>query len=174
MLYKIDKNGYVVNEADLKKIQPYYKKVLQEINQLYINRLGNNLLSVYIRGSVSTGRVKPNISDVDSVAIVKRKLTRKKLLWIIKAADDMEKKYPKAGLIELTIVSLKELVKSKQYRNLRVRLKTQSVCLIGKDILPQLPKVKPGKKLAIHPCGGQSEWFFPYRRSLESVCSTRG
>ncbi len=150
MLYKIDRKGYVVNESNLRKIQPYYKKVLQEINQLYVDRLGNNLLSVYIRGSVSTGRAKPNISDVDSVAIVKRKLIRKKLLWTIKAADNLEKKYPKAGLIELTIVSLKELLKSKKYKNLRVYLKTQSVCLMGEDILPQLPKVKPGKKLAIY------------------------
>jgi len=36
MLYKIDRNGYVINEADLRKIQPYYKKILQEINQLYV------------------------------------------------------------------------------------------------------------------------------------------
>lgn len=150
MLYKIDKNGYVINEADLSKIQPYYKKILQEINQMYINKLGTNLLSIYIRGSVSVGKAKPNISDIDSVAIVKRKLTRKKLLWTIKASDDLEKKYPKAGLIELTIVSLKELLKSKKYRNLRVYLKTQSVCLMGKDILPQLPKIKPGKRLAIY------------------------
>jgi hypothetical protein len=117
---------------------------------LYVDKLGNDLLSIYIRGSVSTGRAKANISDVDSVAIVKRKLTRKKLLWTIKAADNLEKKYPKAGLIELTIVSLKELLKSKKYRNLRICLKTQSVCLMGKDILPQLSKVKPGKKLGIY------------------------
>ena len=73
MLYKTDKNGCVINEANLRKIRPYYRKILQEINQLYIDKLGDNLLSVYIRGSVSVGRAKPYISDVDSVAVVKRK-----------------------------------------------------------------------------------------------------
>lgn len=64
MLYKTDRNGYILNEADSKKIQPYYKKILKEINQLYIDELGSNLLNVYIRGSVSVGRAKPYISDM--------------------------------------------------------------------------------------------------------------
>lgn len=148
MLYKTDKNGYVVNEANLRKIQPYYGRILKEINQLYIDKLGNNLLSVYIRGSVSVGKAKPYISDIDSVAIVKRKLTKNDLSWIVKMTNDLEKKYPKAGLVELTVISLGELLKSREYKNLRVYLKTQSLCLRGKDILPQLPEVKPGKKLA--------------------------
>lgn len=157
MLYKTDKNGFVVNEANSRKIPPYYRKILKEINQLYIDKLGSDLLSVYIRGSVSVGRAKSYISDIDSVAIVKRKLTRKNLLWIIKAANNLGKKYPKAGIIELTVISLKELLRSKEYKNIRVYLKTQSVCLIGKDILPQLPKVKPGKKLAIYLYGNLSK-----------------
>ncbi len=150
MLYKTDKKGYIVNEANSRKIQPYYRKILKKINQLYIDKLGSDLLSVYIRGSVSVGKTKAYISDIDSIAIIKRKLTRKNLLWTIKAANNLEKKYPRAGLVELTVISLKELLESKEYKNLRVYLKTQSVCLMGRDILPQLPKVKPGKKLAIY------------------------
>lgn len=157
MLYKIDKNGFIVNEASIKKIQPYYRKILEEINQFYIDKLGNNLLSVYIRGSVSVGRAKPYISDIDSVAIVRRKLTEKDLSWVVRATNELEKKYPKAGLIELTVISLKELLKSKNYKNLRVYLKTQSVCIKGKDILSQLPKIKPGKELAIYLYGNLSK-----------------
>jgi hypothetical protein len=37
MLYKINKNGYVINEGNSRKI-------LKEINQLYINKLESNLL----------------------------------------------------------------------------------------------------------------------------------
>lgn len=157
MLYKINKNGFIVNEANIKKIQPYYKKILKEIDRLYVDKLGDNLLSVYVRGSVSVGRAKFNISDIDSVAIIKRKLAKKDLLWIVKTANDLEKKYPKAGLVELTIISLKELLESTKYKNLRVYLKTQSICLRGKDILPQLPQIKPGKKLAICLYGNVSE-----------------
>jgi len=149
VLYKIDKNGFVVNEASFKKIQPYYKKILEEINQLYIEKLGSSLLSTYIRGSVSTGKAKPYVSDIDSVAITKNKIPNRSLLWTIKVSRSLEEKYPKAELFELTIVSLQELLKSEKYNNLRIYLKTQSVCLFGKDILPLLPKVRPNEKLAI-------------------------
>ena len=157
MLYKTDENGFIINEASSRKIQPYYRKILKEINQLYIDKLGSNLLSVYIRGSVSVGRATPRISDIDSVAIIRKRLARENLSWIVKAANDLEKKYPKAGLVELAVISLNELLKSKEYKNLRVYLKTQSVCLWGKDILPQLPKVKPGKELAVYLYGNLDE-----------------
>lgn len=58
MLYKIDKKGFVVNEARRGKVQPYYDEVLKEIDKLYSEKLGDNLLSIYIRGSVSVGKAK--------------------------------------------------------------------------------------------------------------------
>lgn len=157
MLYKLDKNGFVINNASVKKIQPYYRNILKKINKIYKNRLGDNLLSVYIRGSVSVGRATSYISDLDSVAIIKNNLDRDHLLWVIEETKKLEKKYPKAGLVELTVVPLEELLQSKKYKNLRVYLKTQSVCLLGKDILPKLPKIKPGKKLALILYGNISE-----------------
>ena len=109
MLYKIDKNGFVVNEAGLEKVQPYYRKILEEINKLYNDKLGDNLLSIYIRGSVSVGRANPGISDIDSIAVTKKELSREELIWIIKSSKKLEKKYPKAGFFDLTVVSLEEL-----------------------------------------------------------------
>lgn len=82
MLYKIDKNGFVVNEARLEKVQPYYRKILKEINKLYNDKLDDNLLSIYIRGSVSVGKAKQGISDIDSVVVTKEELLRKDLIWI--------------------------------------------------------------------------------------------
>lgn len=42
MLYKIDKNGFIVNEANPKKVQPYYRKILVEISKLYNEKLSDN------------------------------------------------------------------------------------------------------------------------------------
>jgi len=157
MLYKIDKNGFVVNEAGLEKVRPYYRKILEEINKLYNDELGDNLLSIYIRGSVSVGKAKPGISDMDSIAITKKELSREELIWIIKSSKKLEKKYPKAGFFDLTVVSLKELGNLKRYKNLRVYLKTQSFLLAGEDILSQLPDIIPGKKLAFQLYGDLPE-----------------
>lgn len=157
MLYKIDKNGFVVNEANPKKVQPYYKKILVEISKLYNEKLGDNLLGIYIRGSVSMGRARPGISDIDCIAVTKKELPRDQLLWIIQASDNLEKKYPKAGFFDLTVVSLEEFKNSRNYKNLRVYLKTQSFLLSGKDILAQLPDIIPGKELALQLYGDLPE-----------------
>ena len=51
MLYKIDRNGFVINKVAKSKIQREYKKILNGINELNMEKLGNNLLSIYIEES---------------------------------------------------------------------------------------------------------------------------
>ncbi len=148
MLYKIDSNGYVVNDASYLKIKKKDRKLLDEVKNLYINNLGENFLSFYIRGSVSVGRSKPFISDVDNVAITKKKIERKDLLWTIKETKNLEKRYKEIGMIELAVLAKEELLNSYEYKNLRVYLKTQSVCLAGEDVVKEIEKIKPGKELA--------------------------
>ncbi len=148
MLYKLDFHGFVKNEASKSKVQPYFKKLLKEVEKVYTRRLEGNLLSIYIRGSVSVGRARPYISDLDSVCVVKTPISNKDLLWFAKTAKILEKKYPKVTLVELAVVSQSNLLKSKKYKNLRVYLKTQSFCLKGVDVVSAIPSVKPGKALA--------------------------
>lgn len=61
MIYQTNKSGFIINKAKITKIQPYYRNILKDINQLYIDKLGDNLISIYIRGSVSVGRAKPGL-----------------------------------------------------------------------------------------------------------------
>lgn len=147
MLYKLDRLGRVINSANTKKIQPYFKKILKEINKFYFHGLGSNLSSVYVRGSVSVGRAIPFVSDIDSIAIIKNKATDRTLRNIAQFSKKLEKKYPRIAGCDLTVITREELF-SRQYSRLRVYLKTQSICLYGQNILNQLPEVKPGRRLA--------------------------
>ena len=149
MLYKINKNGIVLNEAKKKLIQEKYKPALKEISNFYLKKLNNNLLSIYLRGSVSIGKAKPFVSDLDSVAIIKKNINKKDLEAIFKFSQKIKKKYPFITLVDMTVVSLKELFRNKEFSNLKIYLKTQSICLYGKDVVKNIPNVKPGKSLAI-------------------------
>ncbi len=40
MLYKIDSNGYIINEASYSKIKKKDRKLLDEVKKLYIDSLG--------------------------------------------------------------------------------------------------------------------------------------
>ena len=78
MLYSINKDGAVVNDAHIDRIQKQYRLILEEISDYYRKEFGDNLLSIYVRGSVSVGRAKSFISDIDSVAIVRTDISPKK------------------------------------------------------------------------------------------------
>ncbi|GEM_PF-6119893 len=52
------------------------RKILAEISKLYNEKLGDSLISVYIRGNVSVGKAKSGISDIDSIAVTKKEAPR--------------------------------------------------------------------------------------------------
>jgi uncharacterized protein len=157
MLYKINKKGIVVNEARRCLIQRKYKPVLEKISSFYLKELGNNLLSIYVRGSVSVGRARLFISDVDSIAITRKVISKKDLKAFLKYSREVQKKYPFVTLVDMTVISLEELLTKKEFSNLKIYLKTQSICLYGKDIVKNISEVRPGKTLAISMYGNLSE-----------------
>lgn len=149
MLYLLDKNGFVVNEASAVKVQPEYRPVISDVIKLCTGILGNNLKSVMVRGSVSVGRAIPNTSDIDVVAVVDKSISKTKQTLISLQTDSLEAKYQFISLIDITVLSMPELMSSRQFINLKVYLKTQSFCAWGENILDKLPAVKPGKELAL-------------------------
>lgn len=157
MLYDINKAGAVVNDAHIDRIQEQYRPILEKINDFYIKKLGDNLLSIYIRGSVSVGRAKPFISDIDSVAIVSTDISYKEQKEIYEYSKKLQKKYLFVTLVDMTVISQKTLLEDKEFSNLKIYLKTQSVCLHGKDIVREIEDVKPGRELALKMYGDISE-----------------
>lgn len=149
MLLLIDKKGYVVNQGSEGKIQPEYKIVLDEIIKKATNWFGENVISMYIRGSVSVGRAIKNISDIDFIVITKDKLSEADIEWQINQIDYIEKKYPYLSIMDLTIITKDDLLSSNEYKNLSIYLKTQSACLYGEDIISRLLGVKPSRELAL-------------------------
>jgi len=148
MLYKLDEQGCVINEASLKKIQNDYFHVLEKIKFENIRRIEKNIRSIYARGSVSVGKAKKNLSDVDFITITKKKIPARKLSWINNFSNKLKSKYDFIPFFDITVISFDELFTSPKIKNLKIYLKTQSVCLYGEDILHFLPAVKPGRELA--------------------------
>lgn len=157
MLYSINKDGVVVNDAHIDRIQEQYRPILEEINDYYRKELGDNLLSTYVRGSVSVGRAKSFISDIDSVAIVGTDISSKKQKEIHEYSNKLQEKYPFVTLVDMTVISPKTLLEDKEFSNLKIYLKTQSVCLYGKDIVEEIEEVKPARELALKMYGDLPE-----------------
>ena len=78
-------------------------EILKEISDLYNEKLGYNLLSIYIRRSVSVGKAKPDISDTDSVAVIKNSYQGRSLFGLSNRQKNWEK-IPESRFFDLTVV----------------------------------------------------------------------
>jgi len=145
-----DKDGYILNPCDYKKISKDLLPVLDHIISKYIEILGDTLVAVYLRGSVARGMQINNCYDIDTFALVRR--------------QDIE--WNKLEASETLNLELKELFGIKQrvewmissyydnfiYKNPRLAmiLKTQSLCLYGRDIKDQIPPFKPDQGMMLY------------------------
>jgi predicted nucleotidyltransferase len=148
MILKIDKDGFLINEGKIENIPERILVILKEILLFAQNELGDNLLSTYIRGSVSVGRFINNVSDIDFVVVVKAKPNQQNIDNFLKYSLDLDKKYNWVCGFDLFVCGEEELLNTPGLNKLRVYLKTQSVLMFGQDIVSNFKKYKPDKELS--------------------------
>lgn len=148
VIIKADNLGEIPNIGNLYKIKPKYLPMIKDAREVYQKILGKNLICIYVRGSVSTGK-DTKFSDLDLVAVTSKKVNNKQEKELLNFTEKLQGKYKFINGFELAVVPLNQLIKSKDYFNLRINLKTSSVFLFGKDIRSKLPKVILNKKLSM-------------------------
>ena len=139
--------GEIPNIGDRSKIKSKYLPIISKVKDFYIKELGTNIVGLYIRGSISSGKDN-NFSDFDFVAVTRKEISKKNKINLIRFTDKIQEKYKNVNGFELATVSIINLTKSKDFFNLRLNLKTCSVLIYGEDVRKMLPKVVPGKDLS--------------------------
>lgn len=155
--FEVDENGYLVNPASLEKIQEKWKPAIDDVVEVYKNKFGDVLHSVYIRGSVAKGEAVEGVSDLDSFAYVNLKKEEIEKGWQKEERALLKEKYPYIEDIEITVMPVPEKA------SLMV---AQSVCVYGEAMEVQ-PK-KPGKDMFNHLYYFE-ERHINARKSLENI-----
>ncbi len=163
-----DENGFLINPAAVEKIQPEYEAVIASVVDLYKQRFGESLRSVYIRGSVAKGQAIEGVSDIDAFAFVD--LSEEKMNQREQVGDkELLEKYP---FITKTELVAEPIVNSNNHGNIIVL--NQAICVYGEPI--ETPKIKPGKDAMLHlqhmdETVRKAQSFFEADRSEERVKS---
>lgn len=84
------------------------KNLLTDIINSFKHTLGNDLVGVYIHGSLAMGSFNPDVSDIDLLVVVKEKLTVRTKKEIIKFLITYSDKATKKGL-EISILTLDQV-----------------------------------------------------------------
>lgn len=147
-----DKNGFIINDLSIEKIDKKWLPVLAIVVKSYRQKLGESLLSVYLRGSVARNFAIDNISDLDTFALVKPAFGNQKIRWQ-KVSFEAEtfyvinEKYPFFCDLEMNIATFEEtFLKSK----LAMIVKTQSLLLFGQDLARQIKNYKADEEMILN------------------------
>ena len=144
----IDKDGFIIKEASADKFQEKWKPVIEEVKNAYIKNFGDKLHSVYVRGSVAKGEAIDGIADLDTIGLVNLPKEKIDIKWKGEFNKQSSIRYPFVNGIEIVVSSPQEAVSKN--RSVHIFLKTQAVCIYGKDISDDIERLKPGKESASH------------------------
>lgn len=148
--FKVDANGYLVNDASWTYIALKDQEVLDEIVKVYRKKLNTDLHSIYLRGTLARGLFCEDVSDVDTFALVHQPNIRwSKPDWAAIASQRLVEQFPNLSTIEMMLSSYDSHLQT-TYPSLAMQIKTQSLCLYGEDIGSKIKPYKIGREIMIN------------------------
>ncbi|WP_125612451.1 nucleotidyltransferase domain-containing protein [Specibacter cremeus] len=147
-LWPLDADGFILNDAAPSKILPPYGAAIEESVRVYRRHVGQDLHSVYVRGSVARGRAVPGVSDLDCFAVTRRSSGGQDDSWLAAAGVRIANLTPLVTDVQLELWPCDEVMVLDRFAETCFLLKTQSACVWGEDLGPRLPRFKPDVAVA--------------------------
>ena len=152
--------GYIVNPCDQRLIDEPYRPVIQALVEAYIREEGARLHSVYLRGSVPRGMVITP-GDIDTFALIMTESDRWRIPgWAAPCQQSLQTRFPQLVQTEMFVASYGPVKRSlpdapvpdgtKTNPALAMIIQTQSLCLYGEDLTPQIPPYQPGEQMMLY------------------------
>lgn len=139
---------YIKKEVALKKISAKYKPIVKDVKSELL-KFSDKIYSIYLYGSVATGKAKSPTSDLDLVVVLKTKPTPKLKTQLKELENSLSQKYIKIFReVGFAITYKNEVLRGKEAFGWRFFLTILSVKIFGDNLFQKVMKFSPTKKLA--------------------------
>lgn len=146
-----DAEGFFLNRACAAHLREPWAEIVAQALAAIQSCFDADLHSVYVRGSVADGSAIPGVADVDLVAVLHRDTTAADRVW----RDEEEgRNRTHVGDVEIDLVALRHLLDGDAGALWQFALSTQGLCIFGADVIPDLPRFRPTRDLAIRLVAG--------------------
>ena len=141
----------MLNPCAWDHLADHWAPAIEYLREKVQQKLGESLHSYWLRGSLARGTAVDGISDIDTFAIVHsdESLRWEEAVFKSQLQSQMQTQFPFAGDLEL-YCSAYHTNFAQHYPQLAMIIKTQSLCLIGEDIRPNLPSFRPGRAMMLN------------------------
>lgn len=144
----MDPEGFLINPCSALLIGHPWDQAVSAVARLCRDKLGQNLHSLYLRGSIPQGKALGRLSDLDSFAILQNKISARELIWVREAQKKLAEQFPFVLHFEFHFYPLKEVLEDKGFLSIRFLIKCLSLCIVGEDLAPAIEPFKPSLELA--------------------------
>lgn len=145
-----DENGFILNDTSFESISTAWRPVIEKIKNSYLEHFDKQVHSIYIRGSIPRGMQVDGFSDVDVFALLYDYEERWKMAdWQPELQLELQKEYSFVTEVEIMLSQYFKDFYKKNPR-LAMTIKTQSLCIYGKDISASLPSFFPNKEMVLN------------------------
>lgn len=142
-LWRIDADGNILNDAVA--ITSPYDIMAADAVAAYTGNIVNDVHSIYVTGSVARGLVVEGVSNLNVIALLTEMTDADLVLqdWIMSAEENILAKYPSLSDVVLEVWPYNYVFSDPGRFSIGAFIiKTQSVCLWGSDVAPELPDYK--------------------------------
>ncbi len=127
MIYDVDSEGFLINPTSIDNVSEHWKNIIDEVITLSCSVHGDNLHSLYLRGSVPEG-TEHDYSDLDVICVLYSKKETNLTDYNKKLIDDMISKK-----VDYSLIALDSFTEETEFL-----LKVQSLYIFGKDLIPDI------------------------------------
>lgn len=139
-IWPMDRQGRAKNAAGRTQLRPAARRAAGLAAQAYLDRLGDDLHSVYLTGPAARGRVGP----LRAFGVLRLTAPPHGEAWLAPVAGAIRARWPNAGAPELSLLPWRDVFPVDETFSLpRFQIGVNSLCIAGRDlgrsIAPQHP-----------------------------------
>ncbi len=146
--WRIDHHGLIENDASAEQIDTAYREAVDAVIEAYRDHLGDDLHSIYLRGTIARGVAIDGLSDLDSLALVRSAKADGSVSWQDGEEVTIVTAHPLLTGVQFETYAATDVARPETVSELLVVLATQSVCIDGLSVLPDLPRLRPDAAVA--------------------------
>ena len=129
------------------QINNHWQPLLSELIQAAIDYFGEQLLAVYLLGSIGRGQEQIGSSDLDLEWVLDHKATESEQLWAKELSEQVLSNWPDLLKIDLDLLAL-ETLQAPESKRLRFIFASDGIQLWGQKILSESETWQAGPELA--------------------------
>lgn len=122
----------IANQPRLERISIKYWPPIIEIKELVVERIGPHLHSLYVHGSVACGNAKPYVDGLRLIVVTRIVPDHEHWSSFDRDCLQVVLRHPFIPELQVEVVAVAEVMEQERLAH---TLRTQSVCMYGKDLV---------------------------------------